>query len=113
MTDGSSDASIMSYQLLATSPEAVDDANTAPEQIVTELRVELASSGSDDDTRRRGHERSLRAGCAIDGKCGTLCRFGDDPIAAFALGAIERLVGAAEQLLAVRPAPRSMTRYRY
>jgi len=41
MADGSSDASIMSYQLLATSPEAVDDANTAPEQIVTELRVDL------------------------------------------------------------------------
>ena len=40
MADGSGDASIMSYQLLATSPEAVDDANTAPEQIVTELRVE-------------------------------------------------------------------------
>jgi hypothetical protein len=40
MADGSSDASIMSYQLVATSPEAVDDANTAPEQIVTELRVD-------------------------------------------------------------------------
>ena len=40
MADGSSDASILSYQLLATSPEAVDDANTAPEQIVTELRVD-------------------------------------------------------------------------
>jgi hypothetical protein len=40
MADGSSDASIVSYQLLATSPEAADDANTAPQQIVTELRVE-------------------------------------------------------------------------
>ena len=40
MADGSSDASIVSYQLVATSPEAVDDANTAPEQIVTELRVD-------------------------------------------------------------------------
>jgi hypothetical protein len=40
MADGSSDASIISYQLVATSPEAVDDANTAPEQIVTELRVD-------------------------------------------------------------------------
>lgn len=40
MADGSSDASIVSYQLLATSPEAVDDANTAPEQIVAELRVD-------------------------------------------------------------------------
>ncbi len=38
--EGSSDASVMSYQLLATSPEAADDGNTAPEQIITELRVE-------------------------------------------------------------------------
>jgi len=40
MADGSSDASIVSYQFVATSPEAVDDSNTAPEQIVTELRVD-------------------------------------------------------------------------
>jgi hypothetical protein len=40
MADGGSDSSIVSYQLVATSPEAVDDANTAPEQIVTELRVD-------------------------------------------------------------------------
>jgi hypothetical protein len=38
--EGNSDASIVSYQLLATSPEAADDGNTAPEQIVTELRVD-------------------------------------------------------------------------
>ena len=40
MAEDNSDASIVSYQLLATSPEAADDGNTAPEQIVTELRVE-------------------------------------------------------------------------
>jgi hypothetical protein len=40
MADGSSDAAVMSYQFLATSPEAADDGNTAPEQIVTELRVD-------------------------------------------------------------------------
>jgi len=34
------DASIMSYQLVATSPEAVDDANTAAAQIEAELRVD-------------------------------------------------------------------------
>jgi hypothetical protein len=41
--EGNSDASVMSYQLLATSPEAADDGNTAPEQIITELRVEALS----------------------------------------------------------------------
>ena len=40
MADGSSDASIVSYQFVATSPEASDDTSTAAEQIVTELRVD-------------------------------------------------------------------------
>ena len=38
--DAGTDASIMSYQLVATSPEASDDANTAAEQIEAELRVD-------------------------------------------------------------------------
>jgi hypothetical protein len=41
MAEGGSDASIMSYQFVATSPEATDDGNTAPEQVLTELRVDL------------------------------------------------------------------------
>jgi len=40
MADAGSDASVASYQFVATSPEASDDANTAAEQIETELRVE-------------------------------------------------------------------------
>ena len=40
MADAGSDASIVSYQFVATSPEASDDANTAAEQIETELRVD-------------------------------------------------------------------------
>ena len=40
MADENGNASTMSYQFVATSPEAADDANTAPEQIVTELRVD-------------------------------------------------------------------------
>lgn len=44
MADATSDASILSYQFVATSPEAADDANTAPEQIVTELRVDSLPS---------------------------------------------------------------------
>jgi hypothetical protein len=40
MADGGNEASIISYQFVATSPEASDDANTAAEQIVTELRVD-------------------------------------------------------------------------
>jgi hypothetical protein len=38
--DASTDASIMSYQFVATSPESTGDTNTAAEQIVVELRVE-------------------------------------------------------------------------
>jgi hypothetical protein len=38
--DNGSDASVMSYQFVATSPEAIDDTNTAGEQIEAELRVE-------------------------------------------------------------------------
>ena len=40
MADASTDASIVSFQLVATSPEASDDANTAAEQIEAELRVD-------------------------------------------------------------------------
>jgi len=40
MADTGGDASIMSYQLVATSPEASDDANTAAAQIEAELRVD-------------------------------------------------------------------------
>jgi hypothetical protein len=40
MAEGGSDASIVSYQFVATSPEATDDAHTAAEQIVTELRID-------------------------------------------------------------------------
>ena len=40
MADGSSDASILTYQLMATSPEAPDDTNTASQQIETELRID-------------------------------------------------------------------------
>ena len=40
MADDASDASIVSYQFVATSPEATDDTNIAAEQIVAELRVE-------------------------------------------------------------------------
>jgi hypothetical protein len=38
--DNGSDASIMSYQFVATSPEASDDTNTAGERIEAELRVD-------------------------------------------------------------------------
>jgi hypothetical protein len=38
--EASTDASIMSYQFVATSPESTGDTNTAAEQIVVELRVE-------------------------------------------------------------------------
>lgn len=40
MAEGGSDASIVSYQFVATSPEASDDTNTAAELIETELRVD-------------------------------------------------------------------------
>ena len=40
MADAGTDASTMSYQLVATSPEAVDDANTAAAQVEAELRVD-------------------------------------------------------------------------
>jgi hypothetical protein len=40
MAGADTDASIMSYQLVATSPEAVDDANTAAAQVEAELRVD-------------------------------------------------------------------------
>lgn len=40
MADNGSDAPIMSYQFVATSPEASDDTNTAAEQVVAELRVD-------------------------------------------------------------------------
>ena len=40
MADAGTDASIMSYQLVATSPEASDDANTAAAQVEAELRVD-------------------------------------------------------------------------
>lgn len=40
ITDAGTDASIVSYQFIATSPEASDDANTAAEQLETELRVD-------------------------------------------------------------------------
>ena len=40
MAEGSSDASILSYQLVATSPGASDNTNTAAEQIVAELRLD-------------------------------------------------------------------------
>ena len=40
VTDAGTDASIVSYQFVATSPEASDDANTAAEQLETELRVD-------------------------------------------------------------------------
>lgn len=40
MIEEGSDASIVSYRFVATSPEASDDLNTAPEQIETELRVD-------------------------------------------------------------------------
>ena len=38
--DAGTDASILSYQLVATSPEATDDTNTAPAQVEAELRVD-------------------------------------------------------------------------
>jgi hypothetical protein len=40
MVEEGSDASIVSYKFVATSPEASDDLNTAAEQIETELRVD-------------------------------------------------------------------------
>jgi hypothetical protein len=40
MAGAGTDASTMSYQLVATSPEAVDDANTAAAQVEAELRVD-------------------------------------------------------------------------
>jgi len=40
VSDAGTDASIVSYQFVATSPEASDDANTAAEQLETELRVD-------------------------------------------------------------------------
>jgi len=40
VTDAGTDASIVSYQFVATSPEASDDANTAAEQLETELRLD-------------------------------------------------------------------------
>ena len=40
LEDNGSNASVMSYQFVAMSPEASDDANTASEQIEAELRVE-------------------------------------------------------------------------
>jgi hypothetical protein len=40
MADAGPDASILSYQFVATSPEANDDTNTAPEQVEAELRVD-------------------------------------------------------------------------
>ena len=40
VTDAGTDASIMSYQFVATSPEASDDANTAAEKLETELRLD-------------------------------------------------------------------------
>ena len=40
MAGATNDASIMSYQFVATSPEAVDDANTAAAQVEAELRVD-------------------------------------------------------------------------
>src|SRR5215510_14756125 len=41
MVGAGNDASTVSYQFVATSPEAVDDANTAAEQVEAELRVDL------------------------------------------------------------------------
>ena len=41
MVGADNDASTVSYQFVATSPEAVDDANTAAEQVEAELRVDL------------------------------------------------------------------------
>ena len=40
MAGAGADASTISYQFVATSPEAVDDANTAAEQVEAELRVD-------------------------------------------------------------------------
>lgn len=40
MADAGADASVMSYQFVATSPEAIDDTNTAPAQVEAELRVD-------------------------------------------------------------------------
>jgi len=40
VTDAGTDASIVSYQFVATSPEASDDSNTAAERLETELRVD-------------------------------------------------------------------------
>jgi hypothetical protein len=40
VTDAGTDASIVSYQFVATSPEVIDDANAVAEQLETELRVD-------------------------------------------------------------------------
>ena len=40
VTDSGTDASIVSYQFVATSPEVSDDANAVAEQLETELRVD-------------------------------------------------------------------------
>jgi hypothetical protein len=44
MTDDASEASVLSYQFVATSPEAGDDTSTAAEQIEAELRLDSLPS---------------------------------------------------------------------